>query len=105
MFVVIYRGYLKPNCENEYCTAWKTVANYFIHHRGSLGSALHKAEDGMWLAYSRWPDKKTRDASWGDNADNVFPDVIQSAITTVKKCLDSDHQFPEIQLEVIEDLL
>lgn len=105
MFVVIYRGYLKPSYEHEYCAAWKTVANYFIKHRGSLGSSLHKAEDGMWLAYSRWPDKKTRDASWGDHANNDFPDEVKSAITTLKNCIDTDRELPEIQLDMVEDLL
>ena len=80
MFAVIYRGYLKENCENQYRTAWKIVANYFIKNRGALGSSLHKAEDGMWLAYSRWPDKKTRDASWGDHADNDFPNEVKSEL-------------------------
>ena len=105
MFVVIYRGYLKENCEKQYCISWKTVANYFIQNRGSLGSSLHKAEDGMWLAYSRWPDKKKRDASWGDNADNAFPEEIKSAIIILKNCLDTERELPEIQLEMVEDLL
>lgn len=104
MFVVIYRGFLKPGTETEYQIAWKTVANYFISHRGGLGSTLHKSDDGMYLAYSKWPDKKTRDASWGNNADNNFPDEINKAIVTLKNCLDPDREFPEIQLEMIEDV-
>ena len=103
MFVVIYRGFLKPGTENEYKNAWKTVANYFISHRSAIGSSLHKSEDGMYLAYSKWPDKKTRDASWGDNADNNFPDEIKKAMTALKNCLDPDRVFPEIQLEVVEN--
>ena len=104
MFVVIYRGFLKSGTENEYKIAWKTVANYFISHRGALGSTLHKATDGMYLAYSKWPDKKTRDASWGDNTDSNFSDEIKKAVVTLKNCLDPDREFPEIQLEVIENL-
>ena len=65
MFAVIYRGYLKSVDDKEvYRKAWHTVAAYFVAHRGALGSCLHKTEEGMWLAYSRWPDKATRDASW-----------------------------------------
>lgn len=63
MFAVIYRAYMKPGLEMEYQQAWRKVATYFVEHRGALGSCLHQAEDGMWLAYSRWPDQATRDAS------------------------------------------
>ena len=104
MFVVIYRGFLKSGTENEYKISWKTVANYFISNRGAIGSTLHRSENGMYLAYSKWPDKKTRDASWGDNADGNFPDEIKKVIVTLKNCLDPDREFPEIQLEMIDDL-
>ncbi len=48
---------------------------------------------------------KSRDASWSDTADNNFPDEIKKAIMTLKNCLDPDREFPEIQLEVVENLL
>ena len=73
MFAVIYRGYLKSECDDKYKKAWRTVASYFVEYRGALGSCLHKTIDGMWVAYSRWPDKATRDASWpGENAPALF---------------------------------
>ena len=62
MFAVIYRFILKPEQEASCRQQWNKVANYFIERRGALGSCLHKGEDNLWLAYSRWPDKATRDA-------------------------------------------
>lgn len=104
MFVVIYRGYLKPNLEKDYLESWKTIADYFVKYRGALGSVLHKAEDGMYLAYSKWPDKQTRDKSWGESANADFPEHIKNVIITLKNCIDTDRQLPEIQLELIDEI-
>ena len=104
MFAVIYRGYVKPDREVEYQQQWRVVANYFISHRGALGSCLHQTEDRMWLAYSRWPDKKTRDASWPDSFE-PFPIAIQEAIAAIKDCLDENNPLPEICMEVVDDLI
>ena len=108
MFAVIYRGYLKSVDDKEvYRKAWHTVAAYFVAHRGALGSCLHKTEEGMWLAYSRWPDKATRDASWPgeDVLSSELPQDIRDAICVIKNCADQERQLPEICLEVVDDLL
>jgi hypothetical protein len=107
MFAVIYQFYLKPGREAAYQAAWHTIATYFKTHRGAIGSCLHFADDGRWVAYSRWPDKKTRDASWPGENDPSFelPSEIQSAISTMKDCTDQERKIPEICLEVTQDLL
>lgn len=107
MFAVIYRGYIKPGLESEYREAWNMVAKHFIEQRGAIGSCLHRTSEGMWLAYSRWLDKKTRDASWpGGNApSNELPSEVRNAILTIKECLDQDRKLPDICMEVAEDLL
>lgn len=105
-FAVIYRGYLKPGREADYQKSWQIVARYFIEHRGAKGSCLHRTSDGLWVAYSRWPDRKTRDASWpGEEApSNELPFQVQEAILTVQDCLDADRKLPDICMEVVEDL-
>ena len=108
MFAVIYRGYLKSaHKEEQYKKAWHTVASYFVAHRGALGSCLHKTDDGMWVAYSRWQDKATRDASWpGEDApSSELPQDIRDAIYAIKNCSDQERQLPEICMEVVDDLL
>lgn len=104
---VIYRAYLKTGKEEEYQTAWKIVAKYFMQYRGAIGSCLHKAADGLWVAYSRWPDQKTRDASWpGESApSDVLPSEIRDAILTIKDCLDPERKLPDICMEVVSDFL
>lgn len=107
MFAVIYQGYVKSNRETEYKKSWHAIADYFIKHCGAIGSCLHQAENGMWLAYSRWPDKATRDASWPKDGapSKEIPDDIKFAINTLKDCLDQDRKLPEICMEVIDDML
>ena len=107
MFAVIYQSYLNPGREADYQRAWHQIASYFVAKRGALGSCLHKAEDGKWIAYSRWPDKATRDASWpGQNApSNELPEEIRQAILMVKDCIDQDRKLPDICMDVVNDLL
>ena len=83
------------------------MARYFIEKRGAIGSCLHRTSDGMWLAYSRWPNKETQEASWpGEGApSDELPPKIREAVLTIKDCLDPDLKLPDIRMEVIEDLL
>jgi hypothetical protein len=107
VFAVIYRGFVKPGCEMQYQECWKIIASYFVKERGALGSTLHRAEDGMWVAYSRWPDKATRDASWPRDKENInseFPLVIREAIIGLKQCLETERRLPEICMEIIEEI-
>lgn len=106
MFAVIYQGYIKNGREAEYQDAWATVARYFVEQRGALGSCLHRTSEGMWLAYSRWPDKMTRDASWpGEKApSSELPAEIRKAVLTIKDCLDPERLLPEICMEVIKEI-
>lgn len=104
MFAVIYQGYLKPGRESEYREAWNRVASYFIEKRGAIGSCLHRTSDGLWVAYSRWPDKKTRDSSWSsENEVTGLPAEILQAVATLKDCLEQ--KVPDICMEVVDDLL
>lgn len=107
MFAVIYQSYLKPGREEDFQLAWHQIANYFVTKRGALGSCLHKTEDGKWIAYSRWPDRVTRDASWpGENApSDELPEDIRQAIVLVKDCIDQDRKLSDICMDVVTDLL
>jgi len=108
MFAVIYRAYICKGAEEEYQRLWNQVARHFIDHRGALGSCLHKADDGAWVAYSRWPDKVTRDASWlpeGSELAGTLNSEIRDVIISLKKCIDKNQPFQEICMEVLDDLL
>lgn len=107
MFAVIYQAYVDEESELEFQQAWHKIADYFTQCRGAAGSCLHKTETGVWLAYSRWPDKATRDASWpGESAPaQELPEDIKAAIIKLKNCMDQDAKIPDIEMEVVDDLL
>ena len=109
-FAVIYRFHLKQNQESLYKTCWNKIADYFLENCGALGACLHKGEDQLWVAYSRWPDKATRDAAWpGDQApDADFPEEICEAIKTIQAIRKENQdftQYDDICLEVVIDKL
>lgn len=103
MFAVIYQSYIKVGREAAYQQLWLKIANYFVQYCGALGSNLHRTEDGLWVAYSRWPDKATRDASWpGEETPSTeLPHDIQRAIIEIQDCLDPERKIPEICMELI----
>jgi hypothetical protein len=107
MFAVIYQSWIHEGKEEEFKKYWHIVASYFVTKRGALGSALHKTQNGYWLAYSRWPDKKTRDNSWPGNSDisDEFPDEVRLAILGIRDCKDQNREVPEIHMEVVDDIL
>jgi len=107
MFAVIYRSYVKPCSETKYQEYWKIVASYFVSERGAIGSTLHKSEDGLWIAYSKWPDKATRDDSWPRDKESInttLPPDIHEAINGLKQCLADETKFPEICMEIMDEV-
>jgi hypothetical protein len=102
MFAVLYQGYVKDGREMEYRQAWHKVLRYFVDKRGALGSTLHRTESGLWVGYTCWPDKATREASWPDS--ETLPEEIRKAIAAMKDCLDEQRQLPDVHMEVVENI-
>lgn len=59
MLIVIYRWRLKEGHEAIFRQGWCEMTESIYRSRGSLGSRLHKAEDGTWVAYAQWHDEET----------------------------------------------
>lgn len=60
MFAVIYRWRLKSGMEDQFVDGWERVTHAIRQTCGSYGSRLHRCDDGLWLAYARWPDEATQ---------------------------------------------
>lgn len=101
MFSIIYRGYIIPEHEVEYVQLWQTIAEHFIETQGALGSRLHKTDDGMYLAYSCWPNRATWENSW--QGGTQLPAPIKEAIFKMKSFAKTP--FEEIPLDIISDKL
>lgn len=108
MFAVIYRFELLPHQEAIYIDSWNIIVTYLKEHRGALGSSLHKGKDDLWLAYSRWPDKGTRDIAWPIESDEQFGHELNKALTMMQQIREENKllkQYDEICLEVVSDRL
>nr|MEE4268397.1 antibiotic biosynthesis monooxygenase [Candidatus Krumholzibacteria bacterium] len=62
-FAVIYRWRLRKGLEEQFQQAWATITELFMAERGALGSRLHCADDGTWVAYAQWPNRQAWEKS------------------------------------------
>lgn len=58
-FCVLYRFRVRPGFEDRFQQGWRRLTETIRDQRGGLGSRLHRADDGWWIAYAQWPDRDT----------------------------------------------
>ncbi|MEN3334618.1 MAG: hypothetical protein V7641_3983 [Blastocatellia bacterium] len=88
MFVVIYRWKIKQGMEEQFRAAWSKATQAIVLRYGALGSRLHQADDGSWLAYAQWPNR----AQWEAMRAGLPADAEASAI--MRDCIDPSDEFP-----------
>lgn len=97
MFIALYRWKVKEGHEKNFLEGWHRRTEEIYRHCGSLGSRLHQAEDGIWVAYAQWPDRRTYDAARSIPAtDAEAPMMFRESI---------EESYPDIYMNVIDDLL
>lgn len=68
-----------------------------LEHRGSLGSRLHRADDGCWYSYAQWPSAEARTLAFAaEPLDPIASAQMKAAIA---------ESFPELVLEAIADFM
>ena len=97
MFIASYRWKVKEGQEKKFLEGWHRRTEEIYHRCGSLGSRLHQAEDGTWVAYAQWPDRRTYDA-----AQNV-PVVDAEARAMLGESVEES--YPDVYMNVVDDLL
>jgi len=96
-FCVIYRWEVSPGKEEQFQIAWNELTHEYKEQHGGLGSRLHKASDGTWLAYAQWP---SRDA-WSQ-----AEITSERGLLAMQRLQDAVVQrFEPVLLEPIADLL
>lgn len=94
MFIVLYRWRTKIGMEDQLIESWSEVTKFIVENYDSLGSRLHRGDDGVWYAYAQWKSAEQR-----ENAFAVIPELearekMQAAI---------EESFPEIILTNVSD--
>lgn len=98
MFAVIYQFKVKKDKEDDFKNSWKQLTELIYEFEGSLGSRLHKQQEGIYLAYAQWPDKKT----WKNSGGNL-PDQANDIRLIMKDSCSEIETLFEVDCE--EDLL
>ena len=95
-FAVLYRWRLTPGMEATFREGWERVTVQLKQHRGALGSRLHLAEDGTWVAYAQWPSRAAWEAAGNAGFDVEGFGQMQAAIV---------ERFPAVPMQVEVDRL
>jgi quinol monooxygenase YgiN len=99
MFTLIYRWRVHPGREQQFVDAWLRMTEIIRDREGSLGSRLHRAQDGLFVAYAQWPSQQAWEAS-----DAIEP--TEEAIQLRRVIRESAvRQKPDLSMEVLHDLL
>ncbi|MEO7540302.1 MAG: antibiotic biosynthesis monooxygenase [Pyrinomonadaceae bacterium] len=96
MLVFLYRWRLKPGLEDQFVESWSAITRYYRDNAGSLGSRLHKGNDGIWYAYAQWHSPGDREQAFDQIPDHPARERLQEAI---------DEFLGETVLDIRSDLL
>jgi quinol monooxygenase YgiN len=99
MFIALYRWKLKPGKEDQFREAWSEVTLAIRETCGSLGSRLHRSEDGTWVAYAQWPSKELweRERPLDDGAAAArqrMRDAVEESLPSLYLTVSDDYLVP-----------
>lgn len=94
--VVIYRYRVNPDKSDDFVAAWSRLAEVNREHFSTLGSRLHVADDGLYYAYSRWPNREAFDAAQERPAQTAARALMSSAII---------ERLPPLRMDIRADFL
>ena len=98
MFVVLYRWRIKPHLEAQFVENWSARTAYLREKYDTLGSRLHRGNDGIWYSYAQWKSAEQRTQAFALESKTIseVSQKVQEAI---------EETFPEIQLEIVSDFI
>jgi quinol monooxygenase YgiN len=97
MIVYLYRWRIEPKKEDQFTKAWSYVTAQLREKSGSLGSRLHRGDDGLWYGYAQWPSIEAREKS------NLQDDRVTEARRLMKDA--TIEMLPDVILKPESDLL
>ena len=96
MLTALYRWKIKPGFEQQFIDCWSQVTLCLREEHGSLGSRLHRGNDGLYYGYAMWPSLEQRNMAFEKGVEHPARPRMAEAI---------EESFPEILLEVVADHL
>jgi hypothetical protein len=96
MFIALYRWKIKPGKEQQFIEAWSEVTAYYREKWDSLGSRLHRGDDGIFYAYAQWKSVEQRRQAFAGKINLKAGEKMRDAV---------NRSFPEVILENLSDFL
>ena len=85
MFVAVYWWRIKPGQEERFRAAWRRGTELIQERYGSLGSRLHRAQDGRFVGTAEWPDEATWQAAMDVKMVYDAPDTRRVFVEAVEE--------------------
>jgi heme-degrading monooxygenase HmoA len=101
MFVAAYWWKVHPGKEAQFRAAWRRGTTLIQAKYGSLGSRLHRDDQGRFIGVAEWPDRATWRAAF--DARMVY-DEPETRAAFVDAIADTARE-PMLLMEVTDDLL
>lgn len=101
MFVAAYRWSVHPGKEAQFRAAWRRGTELIRERYGSLGSRLHRDEEGRFVGIAEWPDRETWERAWA--ARMAYDEPATRA--AFRDAIAEASREPLLLLEVTDDLL
>ncbi|MBL8152186.1 MAG: hypothetical protein JNN15_19865 [Blastocatellia bacterium] len=60
MYVVVYTWRLEEGKEELFRQGWRHITETIYKQCKSFGARLHKTDEGIWIAYTLWPDRESQ---------------------------------------------
>lgn len=99
-FAVIYRWRLAVDKEESFVVAWRRLTELIRERRGGLGSRMHRASDGTFVAYAQWPNEE----AWRASVERGKTEVLDAAaLATMREAIVE--RFDEVRLSPVADML
>ena len=96
MVVFLYRWRIKPEKEAQFIEAWSEITAYYRENFDSLGSRLHRGDDGIFYAYAQWKSAEQRENAFQNSTKSEAGKRMREAI---------EESFGEVKLEITSDYL
>jgi len=100
-FVAVYRWKVRPDREAQFRKAWRRGTQLIQDRYGSLGSRLHRDEQGRFVGVAEWPDR----ATWKRAFDAGMSYDDEEARAAFLDAVEEAASEPLLLLEVTDDLL
>jgi hypothetical protein len=94
MFIVLYRWRTKDEMEDQLIASWSEVTAFIVKNYDSLGSRLHRGDDGIWYAYARWKSAEQRDKAFAEMPEFEARRKMREAV---------EEFLPEVVLTTVSD--